>query len=209
MKYSKAVGCVVILSAALIGNTYAASSTYNGTLDLTDYQYSIDYNGANVAAAADMVRFDLGTGLIGDMEMLLTTGYFSGFSMLGMALTTDPNDALFNDPSTFLQLSTSTDVTGFFNDNVLGWELYLWGNDFIKPSQTNDITSFFGSMQFDPNEHYYAFVAGGAISGFGSNVDVVLTVNDASVVPIPAAVWLFGTGIVGFIGLGKRKKTLA
>lgn len=29
----------------------------------------------------------------------------------------------------------------------------------------------------------------------------------ASVVPVPAAVWLFGSGIVGLIGMGRRKKS--
>ncbi len=153
-----------------------------------------------------MVRFDLGAGLIGNMEILLTAGNFSGLSMLGMALTTDPNDALFNDPSTFLALSTTSNVEAFFDANVIGWKLYLWGNDYIKPNQTNDVTSFLSTMEYDPTEHYYAFVAGGALSGYGSNVDVSLTVNDASPVPLPAAVWLFGSGIVGLIGASRRKR---
>ncbi len=29
---------------------------------------------------------------------------------------------------------------------------------------------------------------------------------DTSVVPIPAAVWLFGSGLLGLIGFSKRKK---
>jgi len=33
--------------------------------------------------------------------------------------------------------------------------------------------------------------------------------NAPSAVPVPAAVWLFGTGLVGLISVGKRKKTQA
>jgi len=33
-----------------------------------------------------------------------------------------------------------------------------------------------------------------------------LTVNVTSVVPIPAAAWLFGSGLLGMIGIAIRKK---
>lgn len=114
MKVSTTIGCIVALCMVFAGNANAASSTYTGTLNLTDYQYTVPFNGTDFNAAADFVRFDLGTGLVGDAEVLLETGHFSAFAMLGMAVTTDPNDALYNDPSPFLQLSASTDVEGFF-----------------------------------------------------------------------------------------------
>lgn len=215
MKYFKAVGCVVILSAALIGNANAASSTFTGVLDLSNYEYQVPFNGTDFPAAADFVRFDLGTGLMGDAEIILQTGPFSAFAMLGISVATDPNDALYNDPSPFLQLTTSTDVRGFFDDNVTGWEFYAYGNDYVASDTTNNINTF--GLQFDPLEHYYAFVAGGALQVIpGSNegeIALSLTVNDASngpsPVPLPAAVWLFGTGIAGFIGIGRRKKAFA
>jgi len=213
MKYSKAVGCIVTLCAALAGNANAASSTYTGILDLTDYQYTVNFNGTDFPAAADFVRFDLGTGLMGAAEIILETGAFSAFAMLGISVATDPNQALYNDPSPFLELTTNTDVTGFFNANVTGWKFYAYGNDYVAPNTTNNINTF--GLEFDPLEHYYAFVAGGALQVIpgadGEEVPLTLTVNDASpsAVPIPAAVWLFGSGIAGFIGLGRRKKTLA
>ena len=33
-----------------------------------------------------------------------------------------------------------------------------------------------------------------------------LRFENASAVPVPAAVWLFGTALIGFIGYGKRRK---
>lgn len=207
MKYTKAIGCVVTLCAALVGNTNAASTTYTDILDLTDYQYTVNFNGTNFPAAADFVRFDLGTGLMGNAEIILETGPFSAFAMLGISVATDPNDALYNDPSPFLQLTASTDVTAFFNANVIGWEFYAYGNDYVKPNTVNNINTF--GLEFDPLEHYYAFVAGGALSvipGADGEVALSLTVNDASPVPIPAAIWLFGAGIAGFIGIGRRRQ---
>jgi hypothetical protein len=46
--------------------------------------------------------------------------------------------------------------------------------------------------------------------GSGSNPTGLLIANlsgEASVVPIPAAVWLFGSGLLGMIGVARRKKT--
>ncbi|MCP4765042.1 MAG: hypothetical protein GY875_02110 [Gammaproteobacteria bacterium] len=43
-------------------------------------------------------------------------------------------------------------------------------------------------------------IAGG-VNGLG-----FLALNDASAVPVPAAVWLFGTALLGLFGFGKRRK---
>ena len=43
--------------------------------------------------------------------------------------------------------------------------------------------------------------------GFGNHFLVDdLSLNEASVVPIPAAVWLFGSGLIGLVGVARRKK---
>ena len=44
----------------------------------------------------------------------------------------------------------------------------------------------------------------GAFVGFNANFDFV--VPDTSAVPVPAAVWLFGTGLMGLVGVARRKK---
>lgn len=61
-------------------------------------------------------------------------------------------------------------------------------------ANTAGITSF---EYFDLN--------GNPISGEFSSVDG-LALYDPSVVPVPAAVWLFGSGLIGLIGLARRKK---
>ena len=33
-----------------------------------------------------------------------------------------------------------------------------------------------------------------------------IVVNPVSPVPLPAAVWLFGSALIGFVGLGRRRK---
>ena len=38
-----------------------------------------------------------------------------------------------------------------------------------------------------------------------NNIGFTAEVSDPSVIPIPAAAWLFGTAIIGFFGYGRRR----
>ncbi len=203
MKISTTVGCAVALCAAFIGNVNAASVQYDSQLDLSNLQYPVTVNEIQGNAAANLIRFDLGAGWVGNMDFQLTTGPYNDFTTaLGIALTTNPNDVLLADPSAFLELvDPETSVTQFFNDNVIDWVFYGWGSTVITAGGTANITDQFDpALVFDPTENYYAFIAGGSI--IPAFVNVSLAVNEVSAVPIPAAVWLFGMGIVGLFGVG-------
>jgi len=39
----------------------------------------------------------------------------------------------------------------------------------------------------------------------GDGNDIVLTTIMPSAVPVPAAVWLFGSGLIGLVGVARRK----
>jgi hypothetical protein len=46
----------------------------------------------------------------------------------------------------------------------------------------------------------------GPFPGFNANFDVrTMTLTDVSQVPVPAAVWLFGSGLLGLVGVARRK----
>ena len=54
----------------------------------------------------------------------------------------------------------------------------------------------------DPDEGQQG--SGGTI---GADIDAVGAISSAApVIPIPAAVWLFGSGLLGLIGIARRKK---
>jgi len=48
----------------------------------------------------------------------------------------------------------------------------------------------------------------GAVIGCGTSIDFdnITITTDVSAVPVPAAVWLFGSGLLGLIGVARRKK---
>ena len=66
---------------------------------------------------------------------------------------------------------------------------------------------FFGFHATD-GEHIIAFNNGGDPNQLATGFTDVQLGNTASVsaVPVPAAVWLFGSALTGLVGIGKRKK---
>ena len=47
----------------------------------------------------------------------------------------------------------------------------------------------------------------GPFPGFNANFDITdLTITSVTPVPVPAAVWLFGSGLLGLVGVARRKK---
>jgi len=83
-------------------------------------------------------------------------------------------------------------------------------NDFVLGTFTFDTLSYGtsaldievlalgGEFIFDPGLGY--FVA--------KSLDADLQSGSISVVPVPAAIWLFGTGLIGLIGFGKRRAAI-
>ena len=81
-------------------------------------------------------------------------------------------------------LTLSSDGTSNPNQNLLNFSVLR----FFDPAGFNSIT-----FNFD--------IAGGYTGGMGvGNMTV-------STIPVPAAIWLFGSGLVGLIGLARRKKS--
>ena len=49
------------------------------------------------------------------------------------------------------------------------------------------------------------YVSNGVAYNYDENGNLVL-IADLSAVPVPGAVWLFGSGLVGLMGAARRKK---
>jgi hypothetical protein len=67
------------------------------------------------------------------------------------------------------------------------------------------VTDWFLFLQDDPPFFVAMWDLTEDVSG---NSDVILgiTVSAVSAVPVPAAVWLFGTALIGFVGMSRRRK---
>ncbi len=77
--------------------------------------------------------------------------------------------------------------------------------DFVLYSETATAQSFGSFTLFTPTG-----IAATLLGTFGLDSAGTLTFNSAStVIPVPAAVWLFGSALLGLVGVSRRKNALA
>ncbi len=92
------------------------------------------------------------------------------------------------------------DLTGTdLSLDLSSWTAYWNGNSFNQGGMIN--TTVDGSGNFTAT--WLAPVNGGPFDGQNGDWTVTGTV---SAVPVPAAVWLFGSGLVGLAGIARRRK---
>ena len=85
------------------------------------------------------------------------------------------------------------------------YEVFADGSSLGVTSATVDQVTFStGLWIFQAGTHE---VSGVALStdGSGSGVGYIVLTTNVSAVPVPAAVWLFGSGLIGLIGVARRK----
>ncbi|VAW14734.1 hypothetical protein MNBD_BACTEROID05-118 [hydrothermal vent metagenome] len=123
-------------------------------------------------------------------------------------VTTSGMSALVSTPLTYYPVS-------YAGTNNRGW----WGfDDDEDSSMTDDIFIYSEkSFLFRPDNDLwlggYLTVPGTYVGSVNGNYfnnffygDALLTITDTNTVPIPAAVWLFGSGLIGLVGFARRKK---
>lgn len=119
-------------------------------------------------------------------------------------------------------------VVYVFNDTVAGSNIYASNDDAPDSSVGRDDGSIrnndsYISQDFEPGNYIlaisdYAFDIDEAVSGLNERCTIPYTsgvgdygdyqitfTGDVSVVPIPGAIWLLGSGLLGLIGIKKRK----
>jgi len=95
------------------------------------------------------------------------------------------------------------------NGDGNGIEYGLWNDDFsgtyswtVDDSNITDWTQITGTFNItDPGNYTIAFAAIGDPNTLGGFIDDV----ELNPVPIPGAVWLLGSGLLGLIGIRRRK----
>ena len=119
--------------------------------------------------------------------------------------------------------STSPSTTELAcRDNELGYMFYhnmggalsdnKTGNQTVNGVLLTDVQSLYWSgTEFD-SDFAWSFrfgggdQSGGGLKGLSGHYGWAVRAGDVSAVPVPAAVWLFGSGLLGLIGAAQRKK---
>lgn len=177
------------------------------------------------SASAAIISFTLegtaGSGLLPGNENPARTGGTGGLGPGGITYNTDTNilsiDIAWGSANGFTDLTgdvVASHIHGYTDAPPLGWEQnrgVLVGLD-ARPGFDTSGTSggFTGTIQFD--EILDADLLAGLLAG-QTYINVHTAENPGGeirgqlqVVPIPAAVWLFGSGLLGLIGIARRKK---
>jgi len=102
-------------------------------------------------------------------------------------------------PGAVASLTSFAPVSGFLS--IEGWSLELTSLSIID--QTSSLLSLEGTGTltgngFDPTDATWTFSTT-SIDSYNMSVQTV------AVVPVPAAVWLFGSGLIGLVGVARRK----
>ena len=93
-----------------------------------------------------------------------------------------------------------SDITVSHNSDYDLFSNVFWGTYWTNTERT-DATSSAWTFRLDTGEQrsFYKSLGFGAWAVQSGDVDI-------SAVPVPAAVWLFGSGLVGLIGVARRKR---
>ena len=79
-----------------------------------------------------------------------------------------------------------------------------WAVYNMPPNSTDDMLTYYPTLQLTAGTNYYLFASGGSVSPVTIPYTLSVTAAPAPV-PVPPAVWLLGTGLLGLIGVARRK----
>ena len=98
-----------------------------------------------------------------------------------------------------------------FLENFCETDNFLCGQDLFQLTATDNWQTFSGSFTLGAGVTAYTMQFA-AVCGASNTCtadyyfDNVSIIADVNAVPVPAAVWLFGSGLLGLIGVARRKK---
>lgn len=98
-------------------------------------------------------------------------------------------------------LAAFTDVSNFFT--IAGWQLDL--TSLSISDQTASLLTLAGAGVISGNG-FDATIVNWTFSGDDAYTNsMTITSTGIAAVPVPAAVWLFGSGLLGLVGIARRK----
>ena len=174
---------------------------------------------SQVSAATISVNPAVNDVLVGDVLTLTVSGDFTGEAATsggGVILSWNDAQVQLNDSITNVRLAIEADLV------ANNWILPNAGSLVITSNSVSvDVINFFGAAPtFDifsldlvaviPPSSGLINITPSALSDLtsgweGRPVDYIGASVTTSAVPVPAAVWLFGSGLIGLIGLARRK----
>jgi len=96
----------------------------------------------------------------------------------------------------------NSNATASTNDNPFGTQ----GVTYLKHDGTVDSNNLFTFLA-EADKVYSLYLGGNGVGTWNNNVEGYQLNITTSAVPVPAAVWLFGSSLLGLTGLSRKKKS--
>ena len=114
-----------------------------------------------------------------------------------------------NSSSISIDFYISTHGGTHFNGGEIYNGLYISGAEFNAPSFISSMTFASNAFSFDESRAIliddHSVVLDFSSISFWDNSSLDINFDQPPAVPIPSAVWLFGSGLIGLIGFARRK----
>lgn len=211
------------IAAALFLVAGAAQAAPLATLTITGGTFSMNSGNINpmtVGSFADMT--------VGDYDgSAPTSADFGATSIATFSFDTFGNVAVYTSASDDINTGFAA-PTGDITDGVATLELDSWtawwngsvfnqgststkgatdtcatGADFVTRCSTAVVIDSYDAVTGDFTASWDSVVVGGSFNGGLGNWTIS---GNMSAVPVPAAVWLFGSGLLGLAGIARRRK---
>ena len=198
-------------TAALMVLLFASTTTWAATVNITPISYLDDcweiscwtYTGENNNAALDAYDVEMIVGETDNLVLFYKSDQ-EGDSGLGndSGLFADSYDTTFSNSSSDPEDALIDYISGLVIDTCGTLSCYL----VVKDGDADP-----GNYIFDLSDLSYAGLEGAwdgimdiFLEGFWPNDGAISNIAIYGVVPLPAAFWLFGTALIGFIGISRR-----
>jgi len=192
--FAAVIASPVQASYVCTGNSGPADNTtpyFNG--DLTDSQCDITEVEAALLLTPGAIDESLIVGSKTDADDDPITGWTQSAFGLG-TLTVDPP---FTDTTGTWQLAGAIEPLFFVTKYDSGYDIYTYMNGGSSPFGDSWVDTFRGTI-------------GAACRADGGDVNCNASTSHLSVygvVPVPAAVWLFGSGLLGLVGVARKRRS--
>lgn len=217
------IGTMLFNTVSGAGTAVIAPFFFGGTLEpavITDYTMQTIGDGAGGSGTLMLANFLLSYQIASDIPVsvvLDAAGFFNGELTVGGS-----NGAIPASDGTFVGDVSGTVVGPGGNPGYLGLGPVPIATTAWNTTNTTGCTlgdclgvAVSGTLPLifdaETNTNDYTTNSGGAIGGSPIQDDrnqfhnINLDFTSMTVVPIPASVWLFGSGLIGFIGLARRQ----
>ena len=184
--------------------------------NVTVFDNAFNYNAA-VGSELFRIDFNASPGAIVDGSTISPHAIFGSPEASDPATVLWNSNALTDAGSTVAPNSVGPVSIDFTDPSIFNFSLIFSSAGLQETIELYDNTDTLLASVLSPNANGffgltsdvaidYVIIRNGELPGVGNDRFFIDNLSADAVVPVPAAAWLFGTGLVGLIGIARRKK---